>query len=119
MNASRVRARSRRALVFVIQMLVLLLMPAIALAGGPRKVDPGNGGNPRVYPPGSRPFGLSYGEWSARWWQWAYSMPVTGHPLFDETGADCAAGQSGPVSSANVRTPAMSPARKRAASTAR
>lgn len=50
-----------------------------------------------VLPPQSRPYGLSYGEWSVRWWQWAYGLPVSGHPLFDETGADCAAGQSGPV----------------------
>lgn len=50
-----------------------------------------------VLPPQSRPYGLSYGEWSVRWWQWAYGLPVAGHPLFDETGADCAAGQSGPV----------------------
>jgi hypothetical protein len=40
---------------------------------------------------------LSYAEWTQRWWQWAYGLPVDGHPLFDETGADCAAGQSGPV----------------------
>jgi hypothetical protein len=51
----------------------------------------------QVLPPQSRPYGLSYGEWSVRWWQWAYSIPFVGHPLFDETGADCAAGQSGPV----------------------
>jgi hypothetical protein len=51
----------------------------------------------RVLPPQSMPYGLSYGDWSVRWWQWAYGLPVAGHPLFDESGADCAAGQSGPV----------------------
>jgi hypothetical protein len=50
-----------------------------------------------VLPPGSNPFGQSYADWSVRWWQWAYGLPVTGHPLFDETGIDCGAGQSGPV----------------------
>lgn len=39
--------------------------------------------------------GLTYGQWSARWWQWAFSIPVDGHPLFDT--ADCRAGQSGHV----------------------
>src|SRR5689334_5681631 len=24
--------------------------------------------NPGVHPPNSKPYGLSYGEWSARWW---------------------------------------------------
>jgi hypothetical protein len=97
MNASRVGVRPSRALLLVLHVLVLLLLPAVTMAGPARKADPGNAGNPRVYPPGSRPFGLGYGEWSARWWQWAYGLPAPGHPLFDETGADCAAGQSGPV----------------------
>jgi hypothetical protein len=41
--------------------------------------------------------GNSYADWAAAWWQWAFSLPADGHPLFDETGAQCAAGQSGPV----------------------
>ena len=53
--------------------------------------------NPGVLSPQSHPFGASYDEWAARWWQWAYSIPASGHPLIDETGANCAAGQSGPV----------------------
>jgi hypothetical protein len=48
-------------------------------------------------PPNSKPYGKSYAEWSAAWWQWAYGLPVDHHPLFDETGADAAVGQSGPV----------------------
>src|SRR5262245_11884284 len=39
--------------------------------------------NPGVLPPQSNPYGASYGEWSAKWWQWAFSMPHTDHPLFD------------------------------------
>lgn len=41
--------------------------------------------------------GQTYGEWSAAWWEWAFSLPAQGHPLFDETGADAVAGQSGNV----------------------
>ena len=55
-----------------------------------------------VFEPGVVPIqinsnGTSYGDWAAAWWQWAFALPVTGHPLFDETGANCGAGQSGPV----------------------
>jgi hypothetical protein len=32
--------------------------------------------SPGVVPPNSNPYGHSYGEWSARHWQWCYSMPV-------------------------------------------
>ena len=50
-----------------------------------------------VCPPGSNPFGMTYGEWSARWWQWAVQTPKQNNPLLDTTGAKCAVGQSGPV----------------------
>jgi hypothetical protein len=85
---------------------VLVLVAAFTLATSaqaqrgpvqvPRAGVPG-AGDPRVYALDSAPFGMTYGDWSAAWWQWAYSLPVDGHPLFDETGADAAAGQSGPV----------------------
>ena len=42
--------------------------------------------NPGVLPANSKPYGKSYAEWSALWWQWAYGLPATGHPLFDEVG---------------------------------
>jgi hypothetical protein len=50
-----------------------------------------------VLPVNANAHGKSYGEWSAAWWQWAFSLPANGHPLFDETGADASAGQSGNV----------------------
>ena len=30
-----------------------------------------DGGRARVIPPNAHPYGASYSEWSARWWQWA------------------------------------------------
>src|SRR5262245_59170953 len=51
--------------------------------------------NPGVIPPEAAAFGKTYGEWSAAFWQWLYSLPVDQHPLFDT--ADCSAGQSGKV----------------------
>ena len=53
--------------------------------------------NLRVLPLDSSPYGNTYGEWSARWWQWALSIPAVTNPVLDETGANCAEGQSGPV----------------------
>jgi hypothetical protein len=51
--------------------------------------------NPGILPPQANPFGASYSEWSARWWQWAYSLPIDHHPLFDT--APVSTGQSGHV----------------------
>lgn len=39
-----------------------------------------------VFPIDSRPYGLTYGEWSARWWQWLLSVPKTLSPAFDVAG---------------------------------
>ena len=53
---------------------------------------------PHIVRPDSRPFGQTYPEWAAQWWQWVLTIPADGHhPLQDETGADAARGQSGPV----------------------
>lgn len=53
--------------------------------------------NPRVLPPQSAPGGSTYGEWSARWFQWAYEPPTALSPVLDTTGANCAVGQTGNV----------------------
>ena len=51
--------------------------------------------NPGVLPPESPQFGKTYGEWGAAWWQWAFALPASEHPLFDT--ADCSTGQKGKV----------------------
>jgi len=52
-----------------------------------------------IAPPESLPGGLSYQQWSALWWQWAWAIPLPINPIFDLTGADCAVHQFryGPV----------------------
>jgi len=51
----------------------------------------------RVFEVDSSPYGNTYGEWSARWWQWLTAIPAATNPNFDTTGANCAVGQVGPV----------------------
>jgi hypothetical protein len=48
----------------------------------------------QVYPINSKPYGLTYGEWSTKWWQWVSSIPTKDNPTVDETGAKCAVGQN-------------------------
>ena len=60
-----------------------------------------------IYAPNSFPFGLSYGEWSAKWWQWVYSIPLEKNPQYAGTvppgkvpvavTVDCSLSQPGPV----------------------
>jgi hypothetical protein len=50
-----------------------------------------------VFPPDSEPYGMTYGEWTAKWWQWVFSMPEAANPTIDDTGRNCANNQIGPV----------------------
>jgi hypothetical protein len=55
---------------------------------------------PGIYDPGSNILGQTYGQWSATWWQWAMSLPVTSpvpHPFFDDPAFDVTEGQSNSV----------------------
>ena len=55
------------------------------------------GAQAQVFPLDSSPYGNTYGEWNARWWQWLTAIPAATNPNFDTTGANCAVGQVGPV----------------------
>ena len=77
-----------------------LLAFVLALGGiSPAFADGGRGnaGNPGIFPPQSHPYGKSYGEWAAKWWQWVMSIPADRNPLTDETGEFADEGQGGPV----------------------
>jgi hypothetical protein len=50
-----------------------------------------------VFPADSKPYSLTYGEWTAKWWQWGYSIPKDINPAYDDTGKNCAQQQNGPV----------------------
>jgi hypothetical protein len=70
-------------------LLAALLPSATALAAGKP--------NPGILPPDSHPYGATYGEWSARWWQWVVSIPASTSPLTDTDGSFCNIGQTGHV----------------------
>jgi hypothetical protein len=72
------------------------LIVILAAMGAPLREAIADGGtNPGVLPFNSSPYGSSYAEWSARHWQWVYSLPADAHPLTDT--ADCSTGQTGHV----------------------
>lgn len=53
--------------------------------------------NPGVYSINSKPFGISYGNWTAKWEQWLLSEPQVTNPATDQTGKNCGENQKGPV----------------------
>ena len=50
----------------------------------------------KIYQPNSKPFGLSLGDWSAKWWQWLLSIPKSINPTNDPTGKYASGGQLDP-----------------------
>ena len=82
-----------RSVVAVMVVVVGLMVAAMIPVAQADSSNP----NSQVLPLDSSPYGNTYGEWSARWWQWALSIPAATNPVLDETGANCAEGQSGPV----------------------
>ena len=81
--------------------MLAALLGALAVAAGVPFATPAVGAspnlNPKVLPINSVPYGKTYGGWAAVWWQWAFSVPADVNPLFDETGANAAQGQTGHV----------------------
>ena len=47
-----------------------------------------------VFLPNEKPFGLTYGEWSAEWWKWLLSSPSDSNPSTDKTGQYCTMNQN-------------------------
>ncbi|WP_155636430.1 hypothetical protein [Burkholderia stagnalis] len=83
----------RRMLAFATGVLLGISIAPAAVAQSARST---------VYPQGNAVSGLTYGEWSATWWQWLLAIP-TGpgndpNPQDQSNGAvDCSIHQSGPV----------------------
>jgi len=72
--------------VAIVLALAVLTVPSVMANGW---------GEPKVIDRDSVAYGRTYSEWSAAWQQWALSIPVAEHPLFDN--GPCSVGQSGPV----------------------
>jgi hypothetical protein len=51
--------------------------------------------NPRVFPLDSKPFGMSYEDWTIKFWQWLVSIPADRNPVTDRTGLHCGEAQVG------------------------
>lgn len=80
--------RSLVAMVGIIVGLAIVSVPR-AFADGPKR---------DVFPPDENVLGMTYGDWSAAWWQYVLSIPTGTNPVLDTTGANCGVGQSsGPV----------------------
>ena len=70
-----------------------IIMNSSQFAQAQNNVSP----NTLVFPVDSKPYGKSYADWSAIWWQWLLSIPKDKSPAGDSTGKDCGTNQQGPI----------------------
>ena len=80
----------------VIAALVLFVIMGLIVPTTTRVAQADRNPNPGVFPPNSKPYGKSQGEWSAKLLQWGLQLPVEGNP-FIVCPEPPDAGQSGPV----------------------
>jgi hypothetical protein len=78
-------------------LVCLAIVTMLALLATPAEAKLRRNVNPRVIPPQTMPYGLSYGDWAARSSQWWMETPYDVNPANDYTGANAGVGQSGPV----------------------
>jgi len=77
----------------------LVVLAAFAALTQVSAADPDLGANPNpaLFPKQAHPYGADLATWADRESAWAYSQPLAHNPVLDQTGADCAIDQSGPV----------------------
>ncbi len=81
----------KKAFATMVMAVLLFLIPIVPLGYSASS-------NSTAYPANSKPYGLTYGDWAAKWDKWFMEIPADPHhPFKDNTGADCARNQIGPV----------------------
>jgi len=71
----------RLRLCLTLTLALLLITTSVASAG--------RNANPGILPPNSRVQGLTYGEWSARYWQDILAIPASENPAVGHYGPEC------------------------------
>lgn len=47
----------------------------------------------KIFPPSSKPYGISFSEHIQNYWKWLLNIPANGNPVNDPTGEKCTTGQ--------------------------
>jgi len=50
----------------------------------------------KLFPVNSSPYGLTYEQWSKKWWSWLLNIPIQKSPVYDQTGRNAHWGQDDP-----------------------
>jgi len=47
----------------------------------------------KIFPINSRPYGLTYEQWSIEWWSWLLTIPKEHNPVYDNNGTNASVNQ--------------------------
>jgi len=84
-----------RVSIFSLPLAAALLSPFAAAAAPAPKASGQNAADQLLLAPDAKVDGVTFGEFTARWWQWAEFMPIA--PFLDPDGRLCDIDQEGPV----------------------
>jgi hypothetical protein len=70
---------------FLIAISILLFSIILSPVAGLNSIN--------IFPPGGKPYGLTYAEHIKNFWKWSLNIPADQNPINDPTGAKCATGQ--------------------------
>jgi hypothetical protein len=91
-DANRMKSNANHLAVMLGAVLAVSGLLAVTTSA---RADGGDCKDSPIFPPDSNPYGASYGEWLARWWQWTFAFPADADPSFGT--APFSANQSGKV----------------------
>ena len=67
------RFKSQNGILIIIIYILFIILPSATFVEAQSVI-------PKVFSKDSSPFGVSYGNWLAKWFQWDVNFPLEGHP---------------------------------------
>ncbi len=81
----------------ILTLIIYIIITTIPLDIFSEVKNSNNNENDLIYDITDNPFNRTYIDWTAKWWQWAYSISKDHHPAYDNTGEFCGEKQKDPV----------------------
>lgn len=83
--------KRKKLTILVFALTLMMMFPSFLMAVNADEANKG------VYSTDAKPFGVTYGEWTAKWWQWNMGMPNATHLRENFDSKNCNMDQDGPV----------------------
>jgi hypothetical protein len=72
----------------------LLILTVLAIYNNFARINAQSEDAIQFFSSDSKPYGISFQDWAAKWWQWIISIPTKDNPRLDPTGIKCELNQN-------------------------